>query len=800
MKTLKTKGIIKLIAVMLVVILCAGVLASCASKKPGPQGEQGEQGEAGPQGPQGEQGEQGEVGPQGPQGEQGEQGEAGPQGPQGEQGEQGEAGPQGPQGEQGEQGEAGPQGPQGEQGEQGEAGPQGPQGETGPQGSAGLSAYEIYIKHNPTYTGTEAEWIEAYVNGTLTQYTVTFDLNGGTAPEGFEESVKANYGATMVLTVPTRTGYTFMGWYTGTTPADGIFTTTSAVTRDMELVAIWQINTLKVTFLDYYGDVVEIQEVEYGAAATAPAVPAQIGGIPFYGWNKTFASVKEDMTVSALYSREIYTVTYNTNGGNEIPAEGVYFGEIPTKPSDPEKTGFTFAGWFIDREFTEEYLFDYAFDANTTLYAKMNGDYTIITTAEELNNIRNDTTAKYLLGNDINFKGDIWTPIENFSGILDGAGYRIYNFAMSSTAEYMGFVNTNDGTIQNIVFDELTISFDHDGYNTNSHAGAIAAVNNGTIENCELRSGSISMRSWVYDARGTSRDVFMGGLVGQNKGVLSNCRNYVDITFSTSCSGWGSVTIIAFVGGAVGLNEGTVSGVNIDNSIICNAESLHHGGSWATVSSLIRFGGIVGQNNPNCNVTLCDADIEINVNYTGTSGRDDECVNKNIMAGGITGVNYGNIEDNSICGTFNVVNAGIWVNGQIGGAIGQNVGSGKISNVYADIDVNVGNGIGTYTGGFVAENLSGGTITKSIYVGNLTVGSGVGNYGFIAGVQSGTVHLCYYATESVLTANGEVATGTCTAGTAEALSTIQTEEFLYNTLYWDSTIWSVVEGAAPEIK
>ena len=97
-------------------------------------------------------------GEQGPQGEQGIQGEKGDQGEQGVQGEKGDRGEQGVQGEKGDQGEQGIQGEKGDQGEQGIQGEKGDRGEQGIQGEAGLSAFDIFLKYHPEYTGTEEEW------------------------------------------------------------------------------------------------------------------------------------------------------------------------------------------------------------------------------------------------------------------------------------------------------------------------------------------------------------------------------------------------------------------------------------------------------------------------------------------------------------------------------------------------------------------------------------------------------------------------------------------------------------------
>ena len=42
----------------------------------------------------------------------------------------------------------------------GSQGPQGEQGIQGEQGNDGLSAFEIFLKYNPEYTGTEQDWIK----------------------------------------------------------------------------------------------------------------------------------------------------------------------------------------------------------------------------------------------------------------------------------------------------------------------------------------------------------------------------------------------------------------------------------------------------------------------------------------------------------------------------------------------------------------------------------------------------------------------------------------------------------------
>ncbi len=77
---------------------------------------------------------------------------------------------------------------------------------------------------------------------TVAKYTVTFNANGGTSSTN---SKSVTYGSTYgTLPTPTRTGYSFTGWYTS---ADGgsLVTdrTTVNIARDHELYARWTKNT-----------------------------------------------------------------------------------------------------------------------------------------------------------------------------------------------------------------------------------------------------------------------------------------------------------------------------------------------------------------------------------------------------------------------------------------------------------------------------------------------------------------------------------------------------------------------------
>ena len=69
-----------------------------------------------------------------------------------------------------------------------------------------------------------------------------------------------------------------------------------------------------------------------------------------------------------------YTVVFDTNGGGKIESQSVAFGSFATKPADPQKDGFTFVGWFSDKELTIEFNFFEPVSRDLTLYAKWDGE------------------------------------------------------------------------------------------------------------------------------------------------------------------------------------------------------------------------------------------------------------------------------------------------------------------------------------------------------------------------------------------------------------------------------------------
>ena len=196
----------------------------------------------------------------------------------------------------------------------------------------------------------------------INQYTITFDTDGGSEVE----SITQDYGTTIAKpTDPTKTGYTFAGWsekIPETMPAENV-----------TVKAQWTINQYTITFNTDGGSKIDPITQNYGTEITAPAAPSKTG-YTFYGWDKTIPGTMpaENMTVKAQWKINQYTITFDTDGGSEIAPITQDYGTTIAKPTDPTKTGYTFAGWYTDAACTNAWNFgsNMLADHDMTLYAR----------------------------------------------------------------------------------------------------------------------------------------------------------------------------------------------------------------------------------------------------------------------------------------------------------------------------------------------------------------------------------------------------------------------------------------------
>ena len=831
----------------------------------GEKGDTGAQGEKGDTGAQGEKGDKGDRGATGAKGDKGDKGATGAKGDKGDKGDRGATGAKGDKGDTGEtgavgngilsvvktgtngtvdtytitftngtkatftvtngkngaKGDKGDKGATGAKGDKGDKGATGAAGAKGDKGDAGESAYAAYCRVYG-YSGSEEQWLLDLAAGRLTQYTVTFDLNGGTAGAGFAKTVKVTAGMTLNLTVPTRAGYTFAGWFTGNGINDGQVTSTTPIGQDMNLIAHWQINTLTVTFVGNDGRTLATRKVQYGKPAAAPDAP-QVSKMKFSGWDKDFSKVKSDMTIKALYVADTYTVTYNTDGGTALTAQVYYMGDTPRQATVPSKYGYYFVGWYRDSAHQQVYRFDRPLNADTTLYAYFS-QMLPLRTADDLLKIKSNPSAKYCLANDIDMEGAAWTGSCAFSGVLDGQGFKIHNFTMTGTGENIGFFTTNSGTIKNITFEDFVFSVEQaSAYN----AGTVAGTNSGSIESCNVLDCSLTYTLARSAESGTVQS-FVGGMVGTNNGTLASCsfqgKLYGKVeSRNTYTLGWGSSRLTMShlsVGGLVGKNSKGNSVVSSCQSHVVISFSLIATNAGGTAASRLDAGGAVSLNEG----TITESKSTISAEVTGSG------TTKKALIGGLCATNAetGSISSCVATGSVNIPSTSL-NEIRLGGFAYYNRRGGTIKNSYSNVNITtqaaasgysaiggfVGDNFGTInncysTGniesackdnvaGFVGFNNNGGTISKCFSAGSVKLTGDAGSVGYFVGTkEAGSVtNKCYYSNTVTVRKGSSTVTTANKDGEVKPLADLQSKAFLMDTLKWSNDIWIIRAGDYP---
>ncbi|CAK7032347.1 MAG: hypothetical protein PARBA_03901 [Parabacteroides sp.] len=215
----------------------------------------------------------------------------------------------------------------------------------------------------------------------ISEYIVTFNTQGGSNID----ALKVVEGQKVTKPQdPTKENYIFSGWYKEAACTTVWDFEKETVMGNVTIYAKWveAARACVVTFDAQGGSEVEPLTVNKGEKLAKPTNPTK-ENCSFLGWYKDdayttpweFATdvVNEDITLYARWSNPgetVYTVTFDTNGGNEIEAASVKANEKLTMPANPQKMGFKFRGWYSDPEKQVVYDFNTPVTGDITLYAK----------------------------------------------------------------------------------------------------------------------------------------------------------------------------------------------------------------------------------------------------------------------------------------------------------------------------------------------------------------------------------------------------------------------------------------------
>lgn len=219
-----------------------------------------------------------------------------------------------------------------------------------------------------TASTTVTKDVTYYAHWTATKrsYTATFNGNGGGTPS--PSTITKEYNTALgTLPTCTRTGYTFLGWYTASSGGTKISTTT-VVTKDITYYAQWSINSYTLTFNPNGGTVTPTsKDLEYNSAYGTLPTPTRASDAQytytFAGWytaatggtqvTTTTKMAAKDTTIYAHWTSNTrsYTVSYQTTYGtlNRTSQSVAYNSRgscTLTMPNNTAEFTYTFVGWY----------------------------------------------------------------------------------------------------------------------------------------------------------------------------------------------------------------------------------------------------------------------------------------------------------------------------------------------------------------------------------------------------------------------------------------------------------------------
>lgn len=303
-----------------------------------------------------------------------------------------------------------------------------------------------------TVNGDGSTVVKVYY--TRNEYTLTYDLNGNDASwtDSAENKFHTDrYGA--AVTAPSandlsRAGYAFGGWYTDKScSSENEFTAATMPAENITLYAKWNAGQVNYT-VNYYLQNVDgttypdtPSETVTGSDETGQTVDVQKSYEGFTPKSDTPSSItlqadSAQNVVNLYYTRNRYILSFSLGDGVSLdegsaPTGGdTYYGaEISVGMSNAKRTGYTFAGWYEDVEYTTPWSGMTMPARDLTLYAKW------------------DTMTYFL-----RFDWDGNVPLRDW--LLDNGGKLL-------TAEYdeanYEYINANDHGIPYI---DVTVEYD----------------------------------------------------------------------------------------------------------------------------------------------------------------------------------------------------------------------------------------------------------------------------------------------------------------------------------------------------
>ncbi len=365
----------------------------------------------------------------------------------------------------------------------------------------------------------------------IPQYTLTFEVNGGSAVDDIIETS----GKIVDLTelIPTRDGYTFGGWYLDSELTDRI--TSVSLDDHITIYAKW-LKDCTLTFVTTPGAAIDDVIMPEGSSIELSAYETSLEGFVLEGWYLepdfvnlvTNIALNDDMTVYAHWVdiADCKALSFDTRGGEEI--ETIWVPTGATKDISgivPAKKDFVFDGWYLDPELTTP-VTSITMDTDKTVYANWADGVTVTFETNGGSPIESVTVfegtevdlSKYTTTKPTHvflgwyFEPEFITPVTT---ILMDTDKTVYAKWVSEADSYTLTFNANGGTgvVRSKVFEPGTVV-------------------NLTLEEYKPQLDKFAFAGWYSDNGYTQEAPFV--IMDADKTVYAKWIPYYTVTFKTN--------------------------------------------------------------------------------------------------------------------------------------------------------------------------------------------------------------------------------------------------------------------------
>lgn len=222
-----------------------------------------------------------------------------------------------------------------------------------------LTAFPLDVAKGSISADQTVVTFTIYAKWELKDYKIVFENCEGV--DNKEYNIEKGVSKDDMPVPHVRDGYKFVGWYKGDEMVEFI----EKGTEDITLRAKWEPIEYTITY-ETNGGAISGEISKYTIEQTVKLVTPTKANYSFAGWytdsqfNNRFEGDElvqawGNKTFYAKWSPKTYTLTFDVNGGTSIPEQSYVYGVEAEFARKTRKAGYTFAGWYSDKDLTKPF-------------------------------------------------------------------------------------------------------------------------------------------------------------------------------------------------------------------------------------------------------------------------------------------------------------------------------------------------------------------------------------------------------------------------------------------------------------